>query len=50
MLRCVCSIVLTVAFLAACGQKGPLVLPEEVRRKQAPPPAHDVPPTQEGKQ
>jgi predicted small lipoprotein YifL len=44
------SIVLIAALLAACGQKGPLVLPEEARRKQAPPPAHDVPPTQEGPQ
>ena len=41
------SIVLTVALLAACGQKGPLVLPEEARRKQPPPATHDVPPTQE---
>ena len=44
------SIVLTVALLAACGQKGPLVLPEEARRRQAPPPAHDVPPAGEQKQ
>jgi predicted small lipoprotein YifL len=50
MLRWTCSIVLTVAFLAACGQKGPLVLPDEARRKQAPPPAHDVPPTEERRQ
>jgi predicted small lipoprotein YifL len=33
--------------LIGCGQKGPLVLPEEARRKPAPPPAHDVPPVQE---
>jgi len=50
MLRSLCSIVLTVAVLAACGQKGPLVLPEEARRKQAPPATHDVPPTQERRQ
>jgi predicted small lipoprotein YifL len=50
MLRCVISIVLTVVCLAACGQKGPLVLPEEARRKQAPPPAHDLPPTEERQQ
>ena len=46
MLRFVCSIVLAVVFLASCGQKGPLVLPEEARRKQTPPPAYDVPPTE----
>ncbi len=50
MLGRLCSIVLTVALLASCGQKGPLVLPEEARRKQAPPPAHDVPPAEERKQ
>jgi len=50
MLRRLCSIVLTAALLAGCGQKGPLVLPEEARRKQAPPPAHDVPPTEERRQ
>jgi predicted small lipoprotein YifL len=50
MLRRLCSIVLTVVFLAACGQKGPLVLPEEARRKQAPPPTHDVPPAEERRQ
>jgi predicted small lipoprotein YifL len=50
MLRWLCSIVLTVATVAACGQKGPLVLPEEARRKQAPPPAHDVPAVQEHRQ
>jgi predicted small lipoprotein YifL len=47
MLRRLCPIVLTIALLAACGQKGPLVLPEDERRKPAPPPAHDVPPVQE---
>lgn len=47
MFRCLCSIVLIAATLAACGQKGPLVLPEEARRKQAPPSVPDVPPTQE---
>lgn len=41
------SIVLTVIVLAACGQKGPLVLPEEARRKPAPPATHDVPPAGE---
>jgi predicted small lipoprotein YifL len=50
MLRRVWSIVLTVALVAACGQKGPLVLPEEARRRQAPPPAHDVPPAGERSQ
>jgi predicted small lipoprotein YifL len=50
MLRRLGSIVLTVALLAACGQKGPLVLPEEDRRRQAPPPTHDVPPTEERRQ
>ncbi len=47
MLRWICAIVLAATLLAACGQKGPLVLPEEARRKQAPPTTHDVPPTQE---
>jgi len=46
MLRCLCSIVLMVGVLSACGQKGPLVLPEEARRKPAPP-AHEVPPAEE---
>lgn len=50
MLRCLASIVLTVALLAGCGQKGPLVLPEEARRKQAPPAAHEVPPAAESTQ
>jgi predicted small lipoprotein YifL len=50
MIRCLCVIVLTVAVLAACGQKGPLVLPEEARRKPAPTPSHDVPPTQDRRQ
>jgi len=47
MLRSICALVLVATLLAACGQKGPLVLPEEARRKQAPPATHDVPPTQE---
>lgn len=47
MLRRLASIVLTIVVLAACGQKGPLVLPEEARRKQAPPATHDVPPTED---
>ena len=47
MLRRLGPIVLTVALLAACGQKGPLVLPEEARRKPAPPPTLDLPSTQE---
>jgi predicted small lipoprotein YifL len=47
MLRCLCSIVLIAVALAACGQKGPLVLPEEARRKPAVPSVPDVPPTQE---
>jgi predicted small lipoprotein YifL len=47
MLRCLYTIVLAVTLTVACGQKGPLVLPEEARRKQQPPAAHDVPPTQE---
>jgi predicted small lipoprotein YifL len=46
MLRWIGTIVL-MTLLAACGQKGPLVLPEDARRRQAPPPAHDVPPAQE---
>jgi predicted small lipoprotein YifL len=46
MLRSTAAIVL-IALLAACGQKGPLVLPEEARRKQAPPPAVEVPSTEE---
>jgi predicted small lipoprotein YifL len=50
MLRRLTSIVLTIVVLAACGQKGPLVLPEEARRKPAPPAAHDVPPTEERRQ
>ena len=49
MLRRIGTIVL-VTLLLACGQKGPLVLPEDARRKQAPPPSHDVPSTQERKQ
>jgi predicted small lipoprotein YifL len=49
MLRWIGAIVL-VTLLAACGQKGPLVLPEEARRKQASPPGHDVPSTQDGRQ
>jgi predicted small lipoprotein YifL len=44
------SIVLIAVLLAACGQKGPLVLPEEVRRKQPPPASHDVPSTQDHRQ
>jgi predicted small lipoprotein YifL len=40
-------IVLIALATAACGQKGPLVLPDDARRKAAPPPAHDVPPAQE---
>jgi predicted small lipoprotein YifL len=40
-------IVLIALAAAACGQKGPLVLPEDARRKQTPPPAHDVPPAQD---
>jgi predicted small lipoprotein YifL len=50
MLRRLASIVLTVLLLATCGQKGPLVLPEEARRKPAPAPAHDVPSTEERRQ
>jgi predicted small lipoprotein YifL len=50
MLRSFASIVLTVAILTACGQKGPLVLPEEARRRQAQPPSHEVPSTQESRQ
>jgi predicted small lipoprotein YifL len=46
MVRRIGTIVLML-LLAACGQKGPLVLPDDARRKQSPPPAHDVPPTQE---
>jgi len=42
--------IVLIALLAACGQKGPLVLPEDARRKPAPPPAHDVPPVQERRQ
>lgn len=47
MVRLLTLIVVTALLSAACGQKGPLVLPEEARRKPAPPPAHDVPPVQE---
>jgi predicted small lipoprotein YifL len=50
MLRFIGTIVLIATVLAACGQKGPLVLPEEARRKQAPPASHDVPSTQERNQ
>ena len=50
MLRRLASIVLTVLSVAACGQKGPLLLPEEARRKQAPPATHDVPPAEERRQ
>jgi predicted small lipoprotein YifL len=46
MLRWIGAIV-WVMLLAACGQKGPLVLPEDARRKQSPTPAHNVPPAQE---
>jgi len=49
MLRFGC-IVLIAVWLAACGQKGPLVLPEEARRKQPPPASHDVPSTQDRRQ
>jgi predicted small lipoprotein YifL len=35
---------------AGCGQKGPLVLPQEVKRKPTQPAAHDVPPVQEKQQ
>ena len=49
MLRWIGAIVL-VTLLAACGQKGPLVLPEEARRKPAPPATHDVPSTVERRQ
>jgi predicted small lipoprotein YifL len=44
------AIVLIALVVTACGQKGPLVLPEQASRKPAPPPAHDVPPTQEQRQ
>ena len=47
MNRWMLPIVLSLAALAACGQKGPLVLPEEARRKPAPPPTLDLPSTQE---
>jgi predicted small lipoprotein YifL len=50
MLRRLASIVLTVLAVAACGQKGPLVLPEEARRKPPPPATHDVPPAEERRQ
>ncbi|MBK9243583.1 MAG: lipoprotein [Burkholderiales bacterium] len=50
MLRRLGAIVLSVIVLAACGQKGPLVLPEEARRKPAPPATHDVPSTVERRQ
>jgi predicted small lipoprotein YifL len=46
MLR-LARIVLAVLVLAGCGQKGPLVLPEEARRQQQAPATHDVPETQE---
>jgi len=47
MLRRLAWIVLTVVLVAACGQKGPLVLPEEARRKPAPAATHDLPPSEE---
>lgn len=47
MLRRMLLIVWAVALLAACGQKGPLVLPEQAKQKSRPPAAHDVPPAQE---
>jgi len=51
MLRLLTVLIVVIAMLlAGCGQKGPLVLPEEARKKTAPPPAHDVPPVQERKQ
>jgi predicted small lipoprotein YifL len=50
MLRWMLSIVLTSLALVACGHKGPLVLPEEARRKPAQPASHDVPSTQETRQ
>jgi predicted small lipoprotein YifL len=50
MLYRLCSIVLTVACLAACGQKGPLVLPEQARRAPPPPATHDLPPSEERRQ
>jgi len=40
-------LILVTAVLFGCGQKGPLVLPEEAKRKPAQPPTHDVPPVQE---
>jgi predicted small lipoprotein YifL len=46
MLRLAC-IVLIALVLAGCGQKGPLVLPEEARRQQQQPATHDLPSTQE---
>jgi predicted small lipoprotein YifL len=47
MIRLTAAIVLIALLLGACGQKGPLVLPEEAKRKQAPPAVIDVPSTQE---
>jgi predicted small lipoprotein YifL len=50
MLRSIGAIVLAVTLLAACGQKGPLVLPEEARRKPSAPATHDVPSAQDRRQ
>lgn len=50
MVRRILPILLALLMLTACGQKGPLVLPEEARRKAPPPASHDVPPTEERKQ
>jgi predicted small lipoprotein YifL len=50
MLRSMYPIVLTVLLLTACGQKGPLVLPEESRRKPPAPASHDVPSAQDRRQ
>ncbi len=49
MFRLLTFIVVSTLLLAGCGQKGPLVLPEDARRKPVQPPAHDVPPVQEGR-
>ncbi len=41
---------LSVLLAGACGQKGPLVLPDETPRKRSQTPGHDVPPAGERRQ
>lgn len=50
MIRLLTPILVSALLLLGCGHKGPLVLPEQDRRKPAAPPTHDVPPVQERRQ